>query len=264
MGADMIAEFKSCVNRHPAIHTFFCIVIALIIAPVLTELECRAQSSLTQRYGKNPSAVERRAVITGIVSEFIRCPPQMRREIVKEAAKALGPVEWRRIEAWASEEADKGFFSGENDKIPGSASHPALDTAGLAELARADQFAVLVGAGNPVRSVSVGDLSALFAGKITNWKELGGWDVAIRPIVELEDDAAIEMLIENPLGTNVMKTAFVGRVVAWVAANEGACGFVLIKSPIQGRFLASQSTLMRLEVVDNAARQARAEDRPGN
>ena len=42
-----------------------------------------------------------------------------------------------------------------------------------------DALAVIVHSNNPVDSISVRDLQRIYLGKVTNWKQLGGWD---RPI----------------------------------------------------------------------------------
>lgn len=46
-----------------------------------------------------------------------------------------------------------------------------------------DAIAVIVHKANPIANLSSGKLKGIFTGQITNWKELGGPDLPVRPLI---------------------------------------------------------------------------------
>lgn len=94
-----------------------------------------------------------------------------------------------------------------------------------------DVLAVIVHPSNPVDNLSQRQLQAIYAGKVTNWKRVGGKDMPILPVVReitsgtrgAFDDIALEG--EQPAAeVDVQITA--GEVEARVAHTENAIGYV--------------------------------------
>ncbi len=113
-----------------------------------------------------------------------------------------------------------------------------------------DAMAVIVAPSNPVRRISLADLRAIYTGKITNWRELGGEDAPITPylpeddaglaalfratmlrgaklteaVIRLPDnDAVIRKLVRDPFGIGIASLARHGA--AEVLTLTGSCGF---------------------------------------
>lgn len=96
-----------------------------------------------------------------------------------------------------------------------------------------DGIAIVVNPANPVKNISVADLAALYSGKISNWKELGGNDAPIF-IVSREESSgtrtSFEDLIDLKGAGGLTGAAAVsegnGPVQAAVAGNVNAIGYV--------------------------------------
>ena len=109
---------------------------------------------------------------------------------IAESWRRKNPGARMTIEALGSSTAFVGLFDGSADI--GESSRPINER----ELATAkelglkvheivigfDGVAVIVNPGNPVRDLTISQLSALFTGKIRTWKELGGADLPVRLI----------------------------------------------------------------------------------
>jgi len=63
-----------------------------------------------------------------------------------------------------------------------------------------DGLALVVNRNNPVADLSIGQLRDLFAGHVTNWKELGGQDGPIRPITREEGSGTRESFVRLVMG----------------------------------------------------------------
>lgn len=110
---------------------------------------------------------------------------------VAEAFRAqYGPDTGFVIEALGSSTGFAGLFDGSADLAASSRpiNEKELETAhnlgmSLREVVIAyDGVAVIVHPDNPVRELSVAQLSALFTGRVRNWKEVGGHDRPVRLI----------------------------------------------------------------------------------
>jgi phosphate transport system substrate-binding protein len=57
-----------------------------------------------------------------------------------------------------------------------------------------DAFVFIVNDRNPVRSLTLDQIRGIYTGRITNWKELGGNDAAIRPYVRNRNSGSRELM----------------------------------------------------------------------
>ena len=63
-----------------------------------------------------------------------------------------------------------------------------------------DGLAIVVNAENPVVGLSLGQLRALFAGRVLNWKDVGGKDGPVRPITREEGSGTRESFVRLVMG----------------------------------------------------------------
>ena len=91
---------------------------------------------------------------------------------------------------------------------------------------------------NPVRRLSLADIAAIWAGEITNWRQLGGMDIAITR--HHTDTARPDGLASAP---GLTRHASEQDLLAAVAADPGAIGYV-------GRSLARSSAVRVPDLSD--------------
>ena len=95
-----------------------------------------------------------------------------------------------------------------------------------------DVLAIIVHTDNPVKTLTLAQLQDIYAGKITNWKDLGGIDQAIIPIqreVSSGSRSAFDELALNKKEAEaplLETTVTAGDMAARVSAEEGAIGYV--------------------------------------
>ncbi|MCY3773537.1 MAG: substrate-binding domain-containing protein [Gemmatimonadetes bacterium] len=63
-----------------------------------------------------------------------------------------------------------------------------------------DALVVILHGDNPVDELTVGQLKDIYTGKITNWREAGGRDVLIRPLVRDRNSGTYEVFQDRVLG----------------------------------------------------------------
>lgn len=96
-----------------------------------------------------------------------------------------------------------------------------------------DGIAVIVNDENPVEDLTKDQIKAIYTGKITNWKEVGGEDRPIA-VVSREDGAGTRTAVEELLDfTEQLKPSATvkegnGNVQSTVSANPNAIGYVSI------------------------------------
>lgn len=119
-----------------------------------------------------------------------------------------------------------------------------------------DVLAIVVHAENPVEDLSVAQLRAIYEGKIVNWRELGGRDEPILPVIREVSSGtrgAFDDLVldgTQPLeGADVQVTA--GEVEARVASTPNAIGYVGFGN------LKADVKLLRIAGVAPSAQHAR-------
>ena len=85
-----------------------------------------------------------------------------------------------------------------------------------------DALAVILHGDNSVDELTVGQLKDIYTGKVTNWRELGGSDMRIRPLVRDRNSGTYEVFEDRVLGD-----AEYGAGVfpcSTMASSDGYCG----------------------------------------
>lgn len=130
------------------------------------------------------------------------------------------------IEAVISGTAD--IASSSRDLTPDEASHELVST-----VIAHDGIAIIVNDSNPVQNVTLDQLRDIYAGKITNWKELGGPDMAIQLVNRDEASGTREAFRSIVMrGEDFDRSAAVlpgtGQVRDVVSRSKGAIGYISI------------------------------------
>lgn len=103
----------------------------------------------------------------------------------------------------------EALSAGEQDFITRTVAHDAL--------------AVIVHGDNPVEDLTVGQLKDIFTGKITNWREVGGEDRAIRPLVRDRNSGTYEVFQDMVLdGAEYGESVYPCSTMAALAGIAGA------------------------------------------
>lgn len=103
----------------------------------------------------------------------------------------------------------EALSAGEQDFITRTVAHDAL--------------AVIVHGDNPVEDLTIGQLKDIFTGKITNWREVGGEDRAIRPLVRDRNSGTYEIFQDMVLdGAEYGESVYPCSTMAALAGIAGA------------------------------------------
>lgn len=102
-----------------------------------------------------------------------------------------------------------------------------LERGGKAVLIGRDGVVVLIHKDNPIEVLSLEQLKAVFSGKIKNWKELGGFDEPVQPLVTSPISATHELfkrivMQESDFKAKVMEPD--PTILLYVTRNKGAIG----------------------------------------
>jgi phosphate transport system substrate-binding protein len=94
-----------------------------------------------------------------------------------------------------------------------------------------DGLAIVVNRGNPVARLSLEQLRALFAGRVTNWKEVGGKDGPVWPITREEGSGTRESFMRLVMGDErISRRALTqesnGAVKVLVKGDPAAIGYM--------------------------------------
>ncbi len=94
-----------------------------------------------------------------------------------------------------------------------------------------DALAVVVHPGNKVSRLTRQQLEGIFTGKITNWKQLGGADLAIVPYARETSSGTYEFFKEHVLNkknykSGIMSMPATGAIIQSVSQTPGAIGYV--------------------------------------
>lgn len=94
-----------------------------------------------------------------------------------------------------------------------------------------DRIIPVVNVANPVHKVSRNQLNEIFTGKISNWAGLGGVDANIQIVLRHPTSGTYQVwnrkvLNETPPATNFVRVASNSGVLAAVAANKNAIGYI--------------------------------------
>lgn len=94
-----------------------------------------------------------------------------------------------------------------------------------------DGLVIVVHPSNPVRGLARQQIQQIFSGQITNWKQVGGADMPIRPIMREEGSGTRDEFVKRVMGKNrIYRKALVqesnGSVKELVKGDPGAIGFM--------------------------------------
>jgi len=94
-----------------------------------------------------------------------------------------------------------------------------------------DGITVIVHPSNPVDSLTLGQLQKIYAGEITNWKEVGGKDAAIAVISRDSASGTQEyfkeiVMKDKEFRSDMITQSATGAVIQEAAQNEKAIGFI--------------------------------------
>jgi phosphate transport system substrate-binding protein len=103
-------------------------------------------------------------------------------------------------------------------------------TIGLFFLVAKDALSIYLNPGNTVNDLTVQELKAIFTCELQNWKELGGSDSQIIPVIRNPNSGTYYFFKEHILGgsdycDNVVVESTTKNVIEYVEANENAVGF---------------------------------------
>lgn len=109
----------------------------------------------------------------------------------------------------------------------------ASEAAGLTQtIVARDGIAVIVHATNPVTAITLAQLRDVYAGRITNWRDLGGRDARIT-VITREDGSGTRDAFEQfvmgkhmEIATSALVTAYSGGLRKMVSQDPAAIGYV--------------------------------------
>lgn len=96
-----------------------------------------------------------------------------------------------------------------------------------------DGLALIVHPTNPIRDLSLGQIQAIYAGRLTNWQTLGGPDQPIIPITRERDAGARviftqRVMSDQRVSINALVQPTNEGVIQAVAGQPGAIGYTLL------------------------------------
>ena len=121
-----------------------------------------------------------------------------------------------------------------------------------AHLIARDGVTVITHASNPVKVLSKAQIIAIYTGKITNWKTLGGRDQAITVVNKAEGRSTLELFTQffGLKNEQIRAQVIIGdnqQGIKTVAGNPGAIGYVSIGT---AEYEAEVGTPIRLLALD--------------
>lgn len=116
-----------------------------------------------------------------------------------------------------------------------------------------DALAVILHGDNPVDELTVGQLRDIFTGKITNWRDVGGKDIAIRPLIRDRNSGTYEVfqdvVMENAeYGASAYPCSTMKALAAIAGSHPGAIG-------ITGLLMTTDTATMRYYKVIRVAEE---------
>lgn len=103
-----------------------------------------------------------------------------------------------------------------------------LEKGADATLIGKDAVVIVINSNNPVESITLEQLRGIFAGQIKNWKELGGPDVPVEPVITSPVSATHELFKRIVMGGKEFKAKVIEpdpTILLYVSKNTGAIGF---------------------------------------
>lgn len=123
-----------------------------------------------------------------------------------------------------------------NETKPGTVDPAKLRTFRLADLEKTAATAI-VHPGNPVTSLTHAQLQGLFSGKIANWKEVGGPDLPVVPVLPSPSDGVfgsftVAIMQGVPFAANARRVTLATDLPKIVAQLPGAIAFLSIANAV--------------------------------
>lgn len=112
-----------------------------------------------------------------------------------------------------------------------------LEKGGKALRIGTDGVVVIINKDNPTESLSLEQLKAIFSGKVKNWKELGGFDESIQPLITSPISATHELFKRIVMPDTDFKATILEpdpTIMLYVSRKKGAIGitsFFLVEKP---------------------------------
>ena len=97
----------------------------------------------------------------------------------------------------------------------------------MATIIGKDAIAAIVHPSNKVSALSLAQLSDIFTGRVTNWKDVGGSDMPITPLITNKTSATNKVFKKVVLKGNDYKAKIVkpdAKIIRLVSKQEGAIG----------------------------------------
>jgi phosphate transport system substrate-binding protein len=118
-----------------------------------------------------------------------------------------------------------------------------------------DGIGIILHSENPVKILSDAQIKAIYTGKITNWKELGGKDERITVVNKAEGRSTLELFLHyfSLKNSDIKAQVVIGdnqQGIKTVAGNPGSIGYVSIGT---AEFEESQGTKVKLLPMDGIA-----------
>lgn len=119
-----------------------------------------------------------------------------------------------------------------------------------------DALAVIVHGDNPVEDLTVGQLRDIYTGKITNWRELGGMDMAIRPLVRDRNSGTYEVFEDVVLegaeyGANVYPCSTMAALASIAGAYPGTIGITGLLITNSSRSTATMAYYKTIRIAED-------------
>jgi phosphate transport system substrate-binding protein len=150
----------------------------------------------------------------------------------------------RGVEDLAAGRANVAMITGDlayfakllNDAKPGTIDPAKARTFRLADLEKTAATAI-VHPSNPVTKLTYAQLQGLFSGKIANWKEVGGPDLAVVPVLASPSDGVfgsftVAIMQGVPFAASARKVSLATDLPKIVAQLPGAIGFLSIANAV--------------------------------
>jgi phosphate transport system substrate-binding protein len=143
-----------------------------------------------------------------------------------------------RVEGGGTTAAFADFINGKIDVVAASRELKITEKERLDSLKKEyivytiayDGLAVIVNSQNKIGKISREELEAIYKGKLTNWKELGGMNEKISVYALEKNNSADEffkdkIMGEKPYGSNVTRVRQQSDLLKKIAANKGSIGY---------------------------------------
>ncbi len=111
-----------------------------------------------------------------------------------------------------------------------------------------DALAVILHGDNSVDELTVGQLKDIYTGKVTNWRELGGSDMRIRPLVRDRNSGTYEVFEDRVLGdaeygAGVFPCSTMAVLTGIAGSNPGAIGITGVLMTTSPRTMGYYKTI---------------------